>query len=53
MKKIVVLMIVVAFVFVACGKGEAGGPKKLYYPEWWQEQNSPDYVQTYGMGTKV
>ncbi|MCF7792841.1 MAG: hypothetical protein K9N09_02655 [Candidatus Cloacimonetes bacterium] len=41
------------FVFAACGKGNGGGPKKVYYPEWWQQQNNADYVQTYGMATKV
>jgi hypothetical protein len=53
MKKIIVLLVIAIFVFVACGKGNGGGPKKVYYPEWWQEQNSPEYVNTYGMATKV
>jgi hypothetical protein len=53
MKKIITLLVVALFVIAACGKGGDSGPKKVYYPEWWQEQTSPEYVQTYGMGTKV
>jgi len=52
--KIVALMLVALFVITACGGGgEPKGPKRVYYPDWWQEQTSPDYVQTYGMATKV
>ena len=51
--KIIALMLVALFVITACGGGGPKGPKKVYYPDWWQEQTSPDYVQTYGMGTKV
>lgn len=52
--KIVVLMLIAVFFVTACGGGGGPkGPKRVYYPEWWQEQNSPDYVQTYGMATKV
>jgi len=29
------------------------GVKKLYYPDWWQKQDNAEYVQTYGMATKV
>ncbi|MBN2460548.1 MAG: hypothetical protein JXB60_02980 [Candidatus Cloacimonetes bacterium] len=43
----------VVLLLVACGKSGPGGVKKLYYPEWWQEQNNPEYVNTYGMATKV
>lgn len=53
MKRIIVLLVIAVFVFAACGKGNGGGPKKVYYPEWWQQQNNADYVQTYGMATKV
>jgi len=27
--------------------------KKAYYPDWWQIQDNAEYVQTYGMATKV
>lgn len=52
--KIIALMLVVLLVLAACG-GQKGpkGPKKVYYPDWWQMQNSPEYVQTYGMAEKV
>ncbi|MBC8465901.1 hypothetical protein H8D57_02645 [bacterium] len=53
MKKIITLLVIALFLIAACGKGGGGGPKKVYAPEWWQEQTSPDYVQTYGMATKV
>lgn len=53
MKKIITLLVIAVFVFAACGKGNGGGPKKVYYPDWWQEQNNAEYVQTYGMATKV
>ena len=50
-KFLAVLMVVL--LLIACGKSGPGGVKKLYYPEWWQTQNSQEYVQTYGMATKV
>lgn len=54
MKKFKVLaLFMVVLLLVACGKSGPGGVKKLYYPEWWQEQNNPEYVNTYGMATKV
>ncbi len=53
MKRIVVLLLIAIFIFSACGKGNGGGPKRVYYPDWWQRQDSPEYVQTYGMATKV
>ena len=53
MKKIITLLVIALFVIAACGKGGGGGPKKAYYPSWWQEQTSADYVQVYGMATKV
>jgi predicted small lipoprotein YifL len=52
--KIIVLLLIVAFVITACGgKGGPKGVKKLYYPDWWQKQDNAEYVQTYGMATKV
>ncbi|MCF7859859.1 MAG: hypothetical protein K9N07_11145 [Candidatus Cloacimonetes bacterium] len=51
--KILVLVVVVILLVTACGKGGGKGVKKLYYPEWWQVQGNEEYVQTYGMATKV
>ncbi len=52
--KIAIMLLITILVISACGKGD--GPKgvqKLYYPDWWQNQDSEEYVQTYGMATKV
>ncbi|MDP8269259.1 MAG: hypothetical protein P9L97_11080 [Candidatus Tenebribacter davisii] len=51
--KIMAVVIVVMLLVTACGKGGNKGVKKLYYPEWWQDQGNAEYVQTYGMATKV
>ena len=55
MKKIKFLafLMVVVLLLVACGKSGPGGVKKVYYPDWWQEQKAQEYVNTYGMATKV
>lgn len=50
--KIIALMLVVLFVITACGGDGPKGPKRVWKPDWWQEQTSADYVQTYGMATK-
>ena len=52
--KFIAIVMVVLLLIVACGK-QAGpkGPKKIYYPDWWQLQDNPEYVQTFGMATKV
>ena len=47
------VLVVVMLLVTACGKGGGKGVKKLYYPEWWQDQDNAEYVQTYGMATKV
>ena len=51
--KILAVLVVVMLLVTACGKGGGNGVKKLYYPEWWQDQGDAEYVQTYGMATKV
>jgi len=54
MRAFKIIAVITLFLFLfACGKSGPGGVKKVYYPDWWQEQNNPDYVNTYGMGTKV
>ncbi|MDA3814236.1 MAG: hypothetical protein PF570_08290 [Candidatus Cloacimonetes bacterium] len=50
--KILAVLVVVMLLLTACGRG-GKGVKKLYYPEWWQDQDNAEYVQTYGMATKV
>jgi hypothetical protein len=52
------LLIILSLVLVlGCGKEKAKsnfkGPNKVYYPEWWQTQGNPEFVNTYGMSTKV
>ncbi len=51
--KIIAVLVVVMLLVTACGRGGGKGVKKLYYPEWWQDQDNAEYVQTYGMATKV
>ena len=51
--KILAVLVVVMLLVTACGKVGGKGVKKLYYPEWWQDQDNAEYVQTYGMATKV
>jgi hypothetical protein len=51
--KIIAVLVVVMLLVTACGKGGSKGVRKLYYPEWWQNQDNAEYVQTYGMATKV
>ena len=52
--KVLVLIAVVAFLLFGCG-GSNGpkGVKKVYYPDWWQVQDSDEYVHSFGMATKV
>lgn len=47
------LLVVVILVITACAGNGSKGVKKLYYPDWWQIQGNAEYVQTYGMATKV
>jgi len=55
MKKVyfLVLIVIIILVLSACGKSAPKGMKKAYYPDWWQIQDNAEYVQTYGMATKV
>jgi uncharacterized membrane protein len=58
-KCIVVLMLItIAILSVACSSNK--GPKKenpehviMYYPEWWDSQDNPEFVYTYGEGVKM
>jgi len=51
--KLISFALILVLLLSACGKGSAGGVKKVYQPDWWRVQDSPDYVQSYGMDTKV
>jgi len=51
--RFITLLLVVLLVMAACGKSGPKGIKKAYYPDWWLLQESAEYVQTYGLATKV
>ena len=55
MKKIRLLavLLIVLMILTACGKSGTKGLKKAYYPDWWLVQDNAEYVQTYGLATKV
>ena len=48
-----ILIIFSLLLFSSCSSTNYAGVKKLYYPEWWQNQGNAEYVQVYGMATKV
>ncbi len=58
-KIIVVFMLIsIAILSVACSSNK--GPKHeqvdhviMYYPEWWDLQDNPEFVYTYGEGVKM
>lgn len=52
--KLVSLMLIVMFIITACaGKGAVQDAKKVWYPEWWDKQDDPNYVNVYATGVKV
>jgi len=52
--KIILLMGLMAMFLFGCGGSKGyNGVKKLYQPDWWQVQDSDEYVQTFGMATKA
>jgi hypothetical protein len=51
--KIIAILMIGILLIAGCGKKDVKGPKKVYQPEWFNLQNSPEYVQTYGKATKV
>jgi hypothetical protein len=55
MKKLtyIVLLLAILVILAGCGKSGHKGMKRAYYPDWWQTQDNAEYVQTYGMATKV
>jgi len=58
-KCIVVLMLIaIAILSIACSsnKGqtvEKSGYEVMYYPEWWDLQDNPEFLYTYGEGVKL
>jgi len=50
--KIVLSLVVVGLLISACGGGPKG-PKRVWQPDWYDLQNDPEYVQTYGNAEKV
>lgn len=52
--KIILLVGLMAMFLFGCGNSNGPkGVKKLYQPDWWQVQDSDEYVQTFGMATKA
>ncbi|MCD4819068.1 MAG: hypothetical protein K8S23_10295 [Candidatus Cloacimonetes bacterium] len=52
--KIMAVIGVVIFLLTGCGKPDPSNDvEKVYYPDWWDLQGDPSYVQTYGIGEKV
>ena len=55
---VVLILISIAILSVACSSNK--GPKHeqadhviMYYPEWWDLQDNPEFVYTYGEGVKM
>jgi hypothetical protein len=55
MKRIqfILLAIAVALLFSACGGGKEKLSNRVQYPEWYDIQDDPNYVHTFGMDEKV
>jgi len=51
--KLLALLLVVLLIISACGKSGTKGIKKAYFPDWWLLQDNAEYVQVYGVDTKV
>ncbi len=49
-------IIMIVSLLAACGGGgpkEAKSVQKVYFPEWWRVQDSPEHVNTFGTAIKV
>jgi len=51
--KFISLALILVMLLTACGKSDSSNVKKVYYPDWWRLQDSAEYVQSYGMDTKL
>jgi hypothetical protein len=53
MMKIVLSMVVIGLLISACGGDSPKGPKRVYQPDWYDVQDDPEYVHTFGKAEKV
>ncbi|MCF7911973.1 MAG: hypothetical protein K9M99_05560 [Candidatus Cloacimonetes bacterium] len=55
MKKIQILLlaVLVAMLFTACGGGKEKLNNRVDYPDWYDIQDDPNYVHTFGVDTKM
>ena len=53
MMKIVLSMVVIGLLISACGGDSPKGPKRVYQPDWYDVQDDPEYVNTFGKAEKV
>ncbi len=51
--QIALILFVVAVLIAGCGGKGPAGPRRVYQPDWWMVQDSPEYVHTFGMGERV
>lgn len=53
--QLVVLALLVAFLFTGCGgsKEKISNNNQVNYPDWYDIQDDPNYVHTFGFDTKV
>ena len=53
MMKIVLSMVVIGLLISARGGDSPKGPKRVYQPDWYDVQDDPEYVNTFGKAEKV
>jgi len=51
--QLILLAVLVAMLFTACGGAKEKLNHQVNYPEWYDIQDDPNYVHTFGMDTKV
>jgi len=51
--QLILLAVLVAMLFTACGGAKEKLNNKVDYPEWYDIQDDPNYVHTFGEDTKV
>lgn len=55
---VVLLLISIALLPIACSSNKKPKQEKadhvlVYYPEWWDKQDNPEFIYTYGEGVKM